>query len=178
MITGSEPPRWLAAYLEWWSQGIRHDIMVDEYRPSKLQTAERLLGVEQAVAILRREFEEPSIRNLLVTAKTTKRIGISIADLKDLSERAALVRKSNLRDLPRQEALQLSWKVLVVRLAFLSPDVTSAVTTPQECECYIWAWQFTSSVDWNYAPVRAAWSGHEGFASGLGFSSLRGEHRR
>jgi hypothetical protein len=41
--------------------------MVDQYRPSKLQTAERLLGVEQAVAVLRRELEEPSIRNLLMT---------------------------------------------------------------------------------------------------------------
>jgi hypothetical protein len=45
MVTGSEPPRWLPAHLEWWAQGIRHDILVDQYRPSKLQTAERLLGV-------------------------------------------------------------------------------------------------------------------------------------
>ena len=94
MVTGSEPPRWLAAHLEWWAQGIRHDIMVDQCRPSKLQTAERLLGVEQAVEVLRRELEEPSIRNLLMTARMTKRIGISIADLKDLSERAAIVRSS------------------------------------------------------------------------------------
>jgi hypothetical protein len=52
------------------------------------------LGVEQAVEVLRRELEEPSIRNLLMTARMTKRIGISIADLKDLSERAAIVRSS------------------------------------------------------------------------------------
>jgi hypothetical protein len=94
MVTGSEPPRWLPAHLEWWAQGIRHDILVDQYRPSKLQTAERLLGIEKAVAVLRRELEEPSIRNLLMTAKMTKRIGISISDLKDLSERAAIVRSS------------------------------------------------------------------------------------
>jgi hypothetical protein len=94
MVTGSEPPPWLAAHLEWWAQGIRHDILVDQYRPSKLQTAERLMGVEQAVAVLRRELEEPSIRNLLMTAKTTQRMSISISDLKDLSERAAIVRSS------------------------------------------------------------------------------------
>jgi len=94
LITASEPPPWLPALLEWWAQGIRHDILVDQYRPSKLQTVERLLGVEQAVAVLQRELEDPSIRNLLMTAKTAKRIGISIADLKDLSERAAIVRSS------------------------------------------------------------------------------------
>src|ERR1700722_15700958 len=94
MITGSEPPRWLPAHLGWWAQGIWHDILVDQYRPSKLQTVERLLGVEQAVAVLRHELEDPSIRNLLVTAKTAKRIGISITDLKALSERAAIVRSS------------------------------------------------------------------------------------
>jgi hypothetical protein len=88
MIAPSNAPPWLPAHLEWWAQGIRHDILVDQYRPSKLQTVERLLGVEQAVAVLRHELEDPNIRNFLVTAKMAKRIGISIADLKDLSERS------------------------------------------------------------------------------------------
>ena len=94
LVAGPDAPHWLPAHLEWWAQGIRHDMMADKYRPSKLQTAERLSDVEEAVAVIRRELEEPSIRNLLMTAKVTKRIGISIADLKDLSERAEIVRSS------------------------------------------------------------------------------------
>ena len=94
MIVPSNTPPWLPAHLEWWAQGIWHDILGDRCRPSKLQTVERLSGVEEAVAVLRRELEDPSIRNMLITAKTAKRIGISIVDLKDLSERAAMVRSS------------------------------------------------------------------------------------
>jgi hypothetical protein len=72
----------------------RHDILVDEYRPSKLKTVKRLLGVEQAVAVLQRELENPSIRNLLEAAKTPGRIRVAITDLKDLSARAEIARSS------------------------------------------------------------------------------------
>jgi hypothetical protein len=70
--------------------------LVDKYWLSKRQTAKRLSDVEEAVAVLRRELEEPSIRNLLMTTKMTARIDVSMSDLKDLSERAALVRSSPL----------------------------------------------------------------------------------
>jgi hypothetical protein len=94
MVAGSEAPRWLPAHLEWWSQGVRYDNLVAQYRPSKLKTVERLLGVEQAVAILRRELEDPSIRNLLQAAKTSERIGVAITALKELSDRAVIARSS------------------------------------------------------------------------------------
>jgi hypothetical protein len=95
MVAGPDAPRWLPAHLEWWSQGVRHDNLVDEYRPSKLKTVERLLGVEQCVAMLRRELEDPSIRNLLEAAKTSGRIGVTITDLNELSDRAAIARSSS-----------------------------------------------------------------------------------
>jgi hypothetical protein len=94
MVGGSGAPRWLPAHLEWWSQGVRYDNLVDQYRPSKRKTVERLLAVERAVTILRRELEDPSIRNLLQAAKTSGRIGIAITSLKDLSDRAATARFS------------------------------------------------------------------------------------
>jgi hypothetical protein len=69
ILAGSDAPPWLPGFLEWWSQGVRYDILVDEYRPSKLKTVKRLLGVAQAVALLQRELENPSIRNLLEASK-------------------------------------------------------------------------------------------------------------
>jgi hypothetical protein len=94
ILAGSDAPPWLPGFLEWWSQGVRHDILVDEYRPSKRKTVKRLLGVEQAVAVLQRELGNPSIRNLLEAAKTPRRIHVAITDLKDLSARAEIARSS------------------------------------------------------------------------------------
>jgi hypothetical protein len=94
ILAGSDAPPWLPGFLEWWSQGVRHDILVDEYRPSKLKTVKRLLDVEHAVALLQRELENPSIRNLLEAAKTPERIRVAITDLKDLSDRAEIARSS------------------------------------------------------------------------------------
>jgi hypothetical protein len=94
ILAVSDAPPWLPGFLEWWSQGVRHDILVDEYRPSKLKTVKRLLGVEQAVALLQRELENPSIRNMLEAARKPGRIRVAIADLKDLSARAEIARSS------------------------------------------------------------------------------------
>jgi hypothetical protein len=165
MITGSEPQRWLPAHLEWWAQGIQHDILVDQYRPSKLQTVERLLGVEQAAAVLRRELEEPSIRNLLVTAKTSKRIGISIADLKDLSERAVIVRSSP----------PLIGKTGKTKRGRGKPDVPDVFNAKTLCAARIFeAWRFFNKVEpgiSNLKVARAAqayWLASGGISDGYG----------
>jgi hypothetical protein len=96
MIAPSNAPHWLPAHLEWWAQGIQHDLLADQFRPTKAQTRERLEAVEKAALLLQRELDNPSIRNLLNASRPTPRISISIADLRDLSERASLARTSPL----------------------------------------------------------------------------------
>jgi hypothetical protein len=94
LLAPSDAPPWLPALLEWWAQGIRHDRWVDEFRPSKVKTVDRLSGMIEALALLRKELEDPSIRNLLETSITPNRIRIPIATLRDLSHRAEVARSS------------------------------------------------------------------------------------
>jgi hypothetical protein len=96
MIAPSNAAPWLPAHLEWWAQGLRHDQLFDEYRPTKANTRERLEAVERASLLLQRELEAPFIRNLLDISKTTRNISIPIAALRDLSERAEFARSSPL----------------------------------------------------------------------------------
>jgi hypothetical protein len=88
LIVPSGAPPWLPAHLEWWAQGIRHDQMVDQYRPTTLQTVESLSDVMTAVRILERNLSNPNIRNLLTFARIPNNIGLPIADLKNLADRA------------------------------------------------------------------------------------------
>jgi hypothetical protein len=165
IITAAVPPRWLPALLEWWAQGVRHDILVDQYRPSKLKTVERLLGVEQALAILRRELENPSTRNLLATAKTLKRIGISIADLKDLSERAVIARSSP----------ALIGKSGKTKRGPGKPDVPDVFNAKELCAARIFeAWRFLNKVEPGLGNLKAAeaaqayWLASGGTSDGYG----------
>jgi hypothetical protein len=147
MLAAAKAPRWLPAHLEWWAQGIRHDILVEQYRPSKLKIVERLLGVEQAIAILRRELEEPSIRNLLTTARYPGRTGISIAALKDLSERAAIARSSP----------ALVGKSGKTKRGPGKPDVPDVFSAKALCAARIFeAWRFLNKVEPGISNLKAA----------------------
>jgi hypothetical protein len=88
LIAGDNYPPWLPAMLEWWAQGIRHDRMVDEYRPTTSQTVKRLSEVVEALRVLERHLSDPHIRNLLEIAGLPNQIKLPIATLKDLSGRA------------------------------------------------------------------------------------------
>jgi hypothetical protein len=164
-LAASKAPRWLPAHLEWWAQGISHDILVDQYRPSKLKTVERLLGVEQAVAILRRELEDPSIRNLLTTARYPGRIGFSIADLKDLSERAVIARSSP----------ALIGKSGKTKRGPGKPDVPDVFNAKALCAARIFeAWRFLNKVEPGLGNLKAAeaaqayWLASGGTSDGYG----------
>jgi hypothetical protein len=56
LIAPKNMPPWLPAHLEWWHQGLTHDRIVDRYRPTKLQTRERLEALEKAALLLKREL--------------------------------------------------------------------------------------------------------------------------
>jgi hypothetical protein len=88
MIAPSNMPPWLPAHLEWWAQGIRHDRMVDQYRPTTSQTVERLSETVEALRVLERILSDPNIRNLLESAGMPNKIKLPIATLKDLADRA------------------------------------------------------------------------------------------
>jgi hypothetical protein len=87
LIAPSNSAPWLPAFLECWAQGIRHDMLADECRPKTFETVIRLSRVADAVVILRRELDDPNIRNLIEFSRTPKRIPISIGELSDLSNR-------------------------------------------------------------------------------------------
>jgi hypothetical protein len=88
-------PQWLPALLEWWAQGIRHDILVDQYRLTTSQTVEELSDAIEALAVLERNLSNPNIRNLLETATLPNRIQLPIATLRDLSRRAEITLSSS-----------------------------------------------------------------------------------
>jgi len=88
MIAPSNMPPWLPAHLEWWAQGIRHDRMVDQYRPTTSQTVERLSEVVEALRVLERNLSDSNIRNLLEFASIPNKIKLPIATLKDMADRA------------------------------------------------------------------------------------------
>jgi hypothetical protein len=86
---------WLPALLEWWSQGIRHDIAVDEYRLTTAETVEELAAVKEALAVLERNLSDPSIRNLLEIARLPNQIQLPIATLRDLKHRVEITLSSS-----------------------------------------------------------------------------------
>jgi len=88
LIVSSDAPSWLPAFLEWWAQGIRHDILADKYRPTTFQTAERLSETVNALDVLARNLGDPNIRNLLEAANPRTQIKLPIATLRDVTNRA------------------------------------------------------------------------------------------
>ena len=100
LIVPKATPAWLPAHLEWWAQGLRHDRLVDKYRPMKGQTRQTLKAIREAAVLLQRELNAPAIRNLLEDSKSIKKISIATFDLRDLSERADIACSSPILTAP------------------------------------------------------------------------------
>jgi len=96
LIVPKDTPEWLPAQLEWWAQGLGHDRMADNLRPTKAETRERLVAIREASRLLQRELNVPAIRSLLDTAKAPRITSISTFDMRDLAERATLACSSPL----------------------------------------------------------------------------------
>jgi hypothetical protein len=96
LIVPSNAPPWLPAFLEWWAQGIRHDMLVDQYRPTTSQTVDRLSEVVEATRVLERNLSDAAIRNLLEFAGMPNKIKLPIATLKDLKDRAEATLSSSI----------------------------------------------------------------------------------
>jgi hypothetical protein len=101
MVVSDDTPRWLPALLEWWSQGIRHDIRADAIRPTNAQTKERLEELSAAAALVERELRAPLIRDLLEIAPLGRirnaTLGMGVLDL---ARRAEFVSGSPLLSRP------------------------------------------------------------------------------
>ena len=95
LIAPSNAPPWLPAFLEWWAQGIFHDRLVDQYRPTTFQTAEKLSQMVSALGVLERNLSDPNIRNLLEVAKLPSQIKLPIATLRDITNRAEITLSSS-----------------------------------------------------------------------------------
>jgi hypothetical protein len=96
LIVPHNAPEWLTPHLEWWAQGLRHDRLVDQYRPTTAETRERLHAIERTALLIRRELSSPAIRKLLETAKFVNRLSVSQFDMQVLGERADRARASSL----------------------------------------------------------------------------------
>jgi hypothetical protein len=95
LIAPSNTPSWLPGFLEWWSQGIRYDRMVDDIRPSKAQTVEMLTETEDALSLVLRNLNNPAIRTLIeATEKRSPALNALIEAVKDLSKRTSSARSS------------------------------------------------------------------------------------
>jgi hypothetical protein len=168
ILAVSDAPPWLPGFLEWWSQGVRHDILVDEYRPSKLKTVKRLLGVEQAVALLQRELENPSIRNMLEAARKPGRIRVAIADLKDLSARAEIARSST----------ELVGKSGSTKRGPGKPDVPDVFNAKAICAARIFeAWRLLNGREPGISNLRAAEAAQAYWLAAGGASNGAGDPR-
>ena len=96
LIEPENTPQWLSGHLEWLAQGVRHDRLFDDFRPTKAETLQRLNAVQEAAALLRRETNDPVIRNLLEDARRSTRLAISGWALRDLDDRASIAAASPL----------------------------------------------------------------------------------
>lgn len=96
VIAPKNTPTWLSSHLEWLGQGVRHDRLVDDLRPTRAETLQRLNAVREASALLRREMNDPVIRNLLEDAMYLKGLVIAGWPLRDLNERASIAATSPL----------------------------------------------------------------------------------
>jgi hypothetical protein len=65
LIVPIKTPAWLPAYLEWASQGLRYDRLVEEYRPTKLKAKERLAALRQATQLIEHELDSILLKEFL-----------------------------------------------------------------------------------------------------------------
>jgi hypothetical protein len=96
LLVPEHTPNWLPPFLEWWTAGLRHDRLVDKYRPTKAETRDRLKAISDAANLIHKAINNPALRTPLETAKSISKIEITNYDLKDLAERAEIARLSPL----------------------------------------------------------------------------------
>ena len=108
---------------------------------------ERSLGAEQAIALLRRELEDPSIRNLLQAARSSRQIGVTITALKDLSDRVEIVQSSS----------ELAGKRGKTKRGRGKPNVPDIFSAKALCAARIFeAWRFINKREPGIGSLRAA----------------------
>lgn len=95
LIAPENAPPWLPAHLEWWSQGVRYDQIVDQLHPSTLEARERLASLAKAATLIERELESPVIRGLLAAANPHSTFNVSRWEMKQLALRAERARSSS-----------------------------------------------------------------------------------
>jgi hypothetical protein len=96
LIVPEDTPNWLPAFLEWWSAGFQHDLLVDEYRPTKAKSRKRLQDLKVMLDEAYKMLNHPAFRKPLELAKSSSRISIKNYDLRDLAERAEIAAASPL----------------------------------------------------------------------------------
>jgi hypothetical protein len=96
LIAPENMPFWLPAHLEWWSQGVRYDRIVDDLHPSTLQARERLGAIAAAATLIERELESPIIKALLLAANPWSTLNVSRWEMKQLASVAETARASPL----------------------------------------------------------------------------------
>jgi hypothetical protein len=96
LIAPENTPLWLSGHLEWLAQAVRHDRLFDDFKPTKAETLRRLNAIQEAASLLRREINDPVIRNLLEEARRSTRFAISGWALSDLEDRASIAAASPL----------------------------------------------------------------------------------
>ena len=94
LIAPNDAPNWLPAQLEWWSQGVRYDRIVDELHPSTLQSRDRLAAIAKAAELIERELDSPVIKALLYASNTRSKLGVTARDMQQLALRAESARSS------------------------------------------------------------------------------------
>jgi hypothetical protein len=95
LIAPENAPFWLPAHLEWWSQGVRYDRIVDGLHPSTLRARERLAAIAEAAKLIEQELESPIIKALLLAADPRSTFNVSRWEMKQLTSRAESARSSS-----------------------------------------------------------------------------------
>jgi hypothetical protein len=97
LIADTNPPPWVPALLEWWAQGVAHDRLAEELRPSKVEAGEILSEIAGALSLVRRGLEVPTIRNLIAaTTEYSPPVEVLMASMNDLSRLITQTRSSPL----------------------------------------------------------------------------------
>jgi hypothetical protein len=86
LIAPKATPPWLAAFLEWWAQGLVVDRMRDGIRPTRSELRGRLDALRDAVSLIQHELQDPSVRAFLEIdplgrIKNTSTLGVTLSDL-------------------------------------------------------------------------------------------------
>jgi hypothetical protein len=83
-----DTPRWLAPHLEWWADGVRHDRMLEDVRPTKAETKAELKRFAEAIRYAASKAQSPFIRHFLENEEHSGILPVSSWQLNDLAERA------------------------------------------------------------------------------------------